>query len=265
MVIPQYFRLRSLLGWLAAALLLAALVCLVDGLTTGLKGNALTVQAIPGESHPLTGPMPAGASTLPDVRVTGTDNDVQLVLEGLQTGYWLGGAMWRASVNTAPNAAPGERTLLLEGPLLTAPPQAAIILKVEVFRNAKARQQASSSFIMRHTGRNAFIIAAVLFAAALPLMGGIFLIGWRMEAQLVSMGLAPIYIHKHTAEEETITFSMGLRQGLAPGMVVGIVNTSGQTLGQAEVIACRPDDATARVIQGTVPQEAYAGIPVETE
>ena len=260
MVIAQSLRLRATLGWLVAALLLVALACTVDGLTIGMKGNALTVEGIPGESHPLTGPMPGGAGTLQDVRVQGTDNDVQLVLEGLQTGYWLGGSMWRATVRIAPDAKPGERSLLLEGPLLAAAQQTAVTLKIVIYRNALVRQQASNSFIMRHTGLDAFKIAALLFVVALPFAGGIFLVSRSMDTQLAQLGLATIYMHKRTKEGETISFSLGLRHGLAPGMLVTIVDTSGRTMGQAEVLTCRPEDATARLKHGCVPAEAFAGI-----
>lgn len=260
MVIAQSLRLRATLGWLVAALLLVALACTVDGLSIGMKGNALTVEGVPGESHPLTGPMPGGATTLQDVRVTGTDNDVQLVLEALQTGYWFGGSMWRATVRIAPDAKPGERSLLLEGPLLAAPQQTAVTLKIVIYRNAMAQRQASNSFIMRSTGLDAFKIAALLFAVSLPFVGGIFLVSRSMETQLAQLGLATIYMHKRSKEGETISFSMGLRQGLTPGMLVTIVDTAGRTMGVAEVISCKPEDATAKLKHGCVPQEAFAGI-----
>ncbi|WP_243359247.1 hypothetical protein [Fundidesulfovibrio terrae] len=249
----QARKAQTAFGWIAAALLLASLACLADGLAAGFKDQGRSFQAVPGDQVPVTAVLPPGASTLAEMRVLGGDASVVLVPEELYTGFWLGGTMWRGSISVDVSAAPGSRTFTLEGPPLPPgtreiPPQT---YTVTVYADPLAMRRASPSFLTRFTGLNPFTSSLCLFLLALPAGAAGFLASRRMEQLLTLEGKGVVYRTKETEDGLVIAFSLGSRQGLAPGMAVRILDSAGRATGEASVTASMPEDATARLLSGS--------------
>jgi hypothetical protein len=245
--------IRKVLGWITAVLLFASLACLADALASGFKGEGREFQATPGVTLPVTSYLPPGATTIEEIRIQGNEETVRLVPESLFTGFWLGGSMWRGSIVVDPNATPGARTIVIEGPPLEKPtkPTPPIAFLITVHENALAMQHASHSFITRKLGFNPFAASLFCFLLALPGAGGGFLLSRRIEKLLTLEGKALIYMLKKTEEGSVIAFSLGSRQGLSPGMTVRIYDTAGQAIGEAQVTASMSEDATARIVSGS--------------
>jgi hypothetical protein len=244
---------QTAFGWITAALLLASLACLADGLAAGFRDQGKAYQALPGDKVPITAVLPPGASALSEMRVLGGDDTVTLTPEELFTGFWLGGTMWRGTIAVGPSAAPGPRTFVLEGPPLLPgsreiPPQA---YTVTVYEGSQALQDASPFLLTRETGLNPFTASLVLFLLALPPGVAGFLASRRLEQLLTLEGKGVVYRVKETEEGLVIAFSLGSRQGLAPGAAVSIIDAAGRTAGVATVTASMPLDATARLVSGS--------------
>lgn len=253
MDISRTRRARRILGWITSILLFTALVCLADALREGFADSGREFQAAPGETLSFTSPLPPGASTLEEMKISGGDSDVVLKPEGLYTGFWLGGTMWKGSIAVTGKAGPGERVFTLEGPALDRPATGPvnIVLRVAVHPDALAKQQASASFITRHFGFPPYL--AALAAMGLALIPGVagFLASRRVERLLTLDGKGIVYMMKRTGEGPVIGFSLGSRQGLAPGMTVRLFDRAGRGVGEARISASLPDDATAVVVSGS--------------
>lgn len=260
MSVPQIMRLRRIAGLGTSLVLLAALLSLLDGLVGGLKGNVLTVETLPGQTSPVTGPLPQGASALEDVRILGEDDGVHFVFEELFTGFWLGGNMWRGTVVVDRDAAAGERLLRLEAPPLVAKPQGAVTIKVVVYPDRKAMSQASPSYITRHFDLEPFWVCAAFFCLALSGAGASFLLAKRLEGVLAGEGKAVIYMIKQTEQGVMLAFSLGSRQGLAPDRRVRVLDRRGEPTGTAVVNACTAGDCTALLDEGSASPGAMAWI-----
>jgi len=244
---------RRISGWLASALLFAALACLADGLAAGFKGEQRDLQGTPGMSLPVTSPLPAGAATLAEMAVQGGDDLVTLTPESVFSGFWLGGVMWRGTVNIAVDAAPGTRVFTLVGastdPL--APAARPLTISVTVHADEAAMQQASPSAVMRATGIHPFSVSVGLLLLAVPFGVAGYLASRAIERILAQNGQAVVYLAKPDPEGMVIAFSMGTRQGLNAGMRVPIFDARGVQAGEAVVGACEQDDCSARLVSGS--------------
>lgn len=253
MDITQLRRIRKILGLISSALLFTTLACLADSLREGFMDAGREFQAAPGETILLTSPLPPGAAAIEDMRISGGDPTAALVADGLYTGFWLGGAMWKGRLVVQPDAKPGERVFVIEGPATERPKTgpANISIKLTVFEDALAKQQASPSFITRNFGIPPYAATLGALILALPFAGAGFFVSRRVEQLLTLEGKGLVYMVKQSEEGTVIGFSLGSKQGLSPGSLVGLIDKAGQHSGQARVKACLPGDATAEVVSGS--------------
>lgn len=253
MNISQAHQLRKVLGWITAGLLCAALLSLADALTAGFKNGTREFQATPGTVIPISAPLPPGAEKIEDMRIHGGGEGVTMVPEGLFSGFWLGGNMWKGSIKVELDAKPGKRTFSLEGPPdvdAVRPPQP-LAFQVTIYRNARAQRQASASFLTRELEVNPFAASLFCLLLAVPGGGAVFLLSRRIERLLTLEGIALVYMVKETEEGPVIAFSLGSDQGIYPGKRVRIMGPDGRTVGEAQVTASTSGDATARIVSGS--------------
>lgn len=253
MDISRTRQARKFLGWITSLLLFAAIACLADALREGFMDGGREYKTVPGETVSFTSPLPPGAASLEEVKITGGDAHVAVRPEGLYTGFWLGGTMWKGSIAVTDGAAPGERLFTLEGPPLDNPGKepAGIVMRVTVYQNALAKQKASASLITREFGVRPYMASlAALGLAIIPGVAG-FAASRRVERLLTLDGKGVVYMMKKTGDDAVIGFSLGSRQGLAPGMTVPLFDRQGRGIGLAKVTASLPSDATAVMVSGS--------------
>ncbi|WP_243313554.1 hypothetical protein [Fundidesulfovibrio agrisoli] len=252
MNISECQNVRRLSGWIASALLFAALACLADGLAAGFKGEQRDLQGLPGTTLPVTAPLPQGAATISDINVQGGDDLVILTPQSEFSGFWLGGTMWRGTVLIAVDAAPGKRIFTLTGPGADplAPAPKPLVIAVTVHANAKAMRNASPSFVMRAVGVHPFSASVAMLLLAVPFGVAGYLANRTFERILAQNGQAVVYLAKKDENGMVIAFSMGTRHGLRNGMHVPIFDGNGSQAGEALVDGCQTEDCTARMVSG---------------
>ncbi|MFZ5426058.1 MAG: hypothetical protein ACOZEN_03725 [Thermodesulfobacteriota bacterium] len=253
MDISRTRQARNILGWITSLLLFAAIACLADALREGFMDGGSEYKAVPGETVSFTSPLPPGAGSLEEMKITGGDADVALKPEGLYTGFWLGGTMWKGSIAVTGGAASGERVFTLEGPPLehSGKGPAGIVIRVTVYKDALAKQKASASMITRVFGVRPYMVSlAALGLAIIPGVAG-FAASRRVERLLTLDGKGVVYMMKRTGDDAVIGFSLGSRQGLAPGMTVPLFDRQGRGIGFARVTESLPSDATAVMVSGS--------------
>ncbi|WP_243367529.1 hypothetical protein [Fundidesulfovibrio soli] len=245
-------NVRRFSGWIASALLFAALACLADGLAAGFKGEQRDLQGLPGSTQPVTAPLPQGAATIRDIIVQGGDGQVSLTPQSEFSGFWLGGTMWRGDVLIAEDAPPGKTIFTLTGPSTDplAPAPKPLIIAVTVHANADAMRSASPSFVTRATGVHPFSASVAMLLLALPFGVAGYLANRTFERILAQNGQAVVYLAKKDENGMVIAFSMGTRHGLRTGVHVPVFDERGIQTGEALVDGCQSDDCTARMVTG---------------
>ena len=87
-------------GWIAMILLVLAGLSLIDGLVGQMMRGPNRVDALPGGTYAVSGPMPPRTERVEEFVVDGNtrDGQVALVPVDVYKGYWFGGGMWRGEV-----------------------------------------------------------------------------------------------------------------------------------------------------------------------
>jgi len=189
----RIWKLQRACGRTAMLLLALAVLMLFDGLREGIFGSA-DVRLIPGETYAVSGPLPPRTDRIGDFVIGGNaaDGSLRLVPEGIFTGYWFGGGMWRGHITTDAHPRPGTHVIKVRD-RFGEKQNPALVFTVRVFADEKDRRQASPSMTMRWTGIEPFLLAAV--SGMLGTMAGFatYLFGRRWSALLAENECGEIF------------------------------------------------------------------------
>lgn len=249
--------LRRRVGWIGFSCLLLAAIFVLDGLGERLGQKFNTIEILAGESTDLTGPMPAGSEALGDLRVTSDTEGINVSFEGIFSGFWLGGAMWKAKLNVDPRLKNGTYSFAVHGRSDAPPPSLAY--SVRVFENKEAMNRASYSISRRFLSANPFVLAGTSFFLALLILCWVYLLSSRLEKALADSGQSEVFMVKAGAADDggdIIAFSLGSRHGVSPGDSVSVAATSLTEVAptrtvEAVVVSVRERESLARVPEGT--------------
>jgi hypothetical protein len=233
-------------GWCGAALFVAIIVLLVDGLVASFKQAPNTVIVTSGASTVLSGPLPPTVKDHTELLVDSSPAGVKLAMEKTYKGFWLGGENWRAQLSVPPQTPAGDYGLTVRSPAdKKILPQNAFTIRV--FANAKALQAASPTYCMNFFGVQPFTLAASLTPAVLLVVACTFLFSKLLEQLMAREGKAEIYMLKRSPEGFMISFGLGADHGLKKGDQVDIINEQNLRIGAAEVVQCAGKDCVALV------------------
>lgn len=236
--------LQHALGWLAALCCLCAAAALLDGLTVP-SDQARPLALLPGETVPLTGPLPASIADTTALTVRSTSPDVRLSVTERFSGYWLGAPMWRGELRAEAQAQPGTVGISLLPP--NEPPQVRV---VQVFPNASARNAASPSVTRRLLGWPPFLVAGLFLAGGVGLGIVVYRLGRRLDTLWRAQGKAVITKTAASPEGLHIFFSLGGRQGLTCGEPVHVCDAAGRIVASGLIVRCTHDAAEALLAAG---------------
>jgi hypothetical protein len=245
-------RLRAGLGWLAAALCLAAAIGLADSFVANFRTGPNTYSILAGGTESLSGPLPSEAPDAAAMVVTIDHPGLTLDIIAQTQGFWMGNRMWQGTVKASPQAKPGSAAVVLRGPggEAASPPQPFVI---NIFADEAALKAASHSHFVRLLGLSPMAAAGYCLAAACLVGCGVYLASRRLEAIWTKLGKAVVYMTKKTPDGLLISFGLGTDQGLTTGASVAVHDESGLPVAMASVVRCSAADAAALVVgQGKV-------------
>lgn len=186
--------LHRLSGRIAMVFFLCCLATLVDGLAAKMQQGPNRFDVLPGTQHTLSGPMPPNTDRIEDFVIEGSTDGghVQLVPEGIYTGYWFGSGMWRGAVRVDEAADKGDYELRVRDKA-GEKQNPTLIYQVVVWENAAALRAGSFSRLVRWFDLEPFSTAMLL--GPICLLGGLinFLLGWYWSRTLRAEGCAEIY------------------------------------------------------------------------
>jgi hypothetical protein len=255
MDMEQVTRYRDLASKIGAALCVIALLALLDGLLVHFREPASLVKVLPGAVTQINGEVIGEARGIQELTFISDTDQLQVVFEAIQSGYFLGGAMWRGRLTVGPQLAPGEYSLKVFAKKGVSPRQAPSF-RVVVFADEASLRQSSASLFRRWLGLSAFVVAAGCLPLILMAFGGVYLLSGARERLLAAGGQAEVYQVRRREGGLEIRFGLGTAQGLKPGVTVRLSDPQGRTVGTAEVAAASKTDSLA-VVPGD--QEIKAG------
>jgi hypothetical protein len=236
-------RVAGCCGTLVCLLLVAAVA---DGLQAMMRTGTDRHALLAGERVSVTGPMPPSAGSPEELLVSSSSPDVRLVVDRGFRSFWLGGRMWQGTLEALADAPPGEHQVAVQA----AGSADRLLYRVALYRDARERERRSPSLLQRHAGLQPFAAAAALLPVVLAIFFTVFLLSQRLERLMLELGKAEIYMLKKTPAGLQVTFGMGTRQGLSPGMRLEVLDEAGLVIAQARITQCGARDATAVVERG---------------
>lgn len=244
-----YWQQQRFSGLWAMCCLILTLLALIDGLRTGIFGSA-DIRLIPGEEYAISGPMPPKTQVLDDFVIDGQPGDlsVELVPENIFTGYWLGGSMWRGRLLVHAQPQPGTYILQVRDPY-GEKQNPALVFTVRVFASALEKQLNSPSYIVRKTGLNTYLVAALLFFLGCLGILGNYLGGRKWHASLARHGCAEIFRLQKTDHALEAQMEMLDAEKIPLGTKYNFVHPLRGDLGSGHVIGHEKNKITLRITQ----------------
>jgi len=170
---------------------------------------------------------------------------IGLVIDSLQTGFWLGRPMWRGRILVSTETQPGQYEIVLftqKG----GKENSVNSFRIRVFRDEAGLRKASASYIRRYLGISPWWAAPFFFLLIVLMFGAVFFLSRKREGLLAKDGKAEVYRVLKGEASCMVYFGLGSRQGIHPGTSVTLLNVGGERIGTAVVEDVFEDHAIAR-------------------
>jgi hypothetical protein len=236
MSVRELARRRKLLGNAASLLFILVVLGLIDGLAAEMRGEFGRLDALPGQTLLINGPLPPAAQELGDIVVV-TDapaGDLKLTPNETYSGFWYGGGMWKGELAVSPAAKPGRYPLIVRGPG-PEPINPALAFTVAVYPDQAALRRASPSVSMSLLGHSPFFLAAIITPFALALAGAGYAVSLRLSRLRARMGITEIYMCKNDPQGTLIGFDAPAGFSAPAGSEVTLLDETGREAGRAVV------------------------------
>ncbi len=231
------FVRRRRLGILCAVVCFILLIALIDGLLARFRQHPHEFHVLPGTEIPVMGPLPAELQKLEELKVKiEPENGIRFSITGTQTGYWLGGTFWRATILIPEQIPESQYVITVTAPLQQIKKPLARFT-VFVHKDKKGVQSASLSFFTKYLGINPWLIFSLSLGIATSIGLLLFLLSSRIEKLLLQEGIGEIY-RVFTDQERNQTyvlFGLGRENGIAEDDTLEVLDQNGKSVGKAKI------------------------------
>ena len=237
---------KSRLSKTGAVLCTLAVLCVLDGSVDFLRTPSNSLYLLQGDSARLTGPLAPGVSGIEGMKYESDSQAVRVSFEGVITGFWLGGRMWRGTVRLSDGIQPGGYVLSVFGKE-DGKKVGANIFKIIVYRDKASRSAGSCSFAEKLLGVSPWVTALSFFGIAVVVCSCLYVISGKHDRLLAERGEAEIYRVVENESGFSIYFGLGRRNGLEEGARLVLMNAKQQPVEEAVVESVSENDGLACV------------------
>ncbi len=248
MNLDRISRWRRWAGIAGSIFCLLSLLAVIDALVARFKQPPSLFQVLPGTVLEIQGPLRGKADTPDKLAFQCDSREIRILFDGVQTGYWMGGYLWRGRLVIGPETRPGLYTLKILGPGMAANPPFPPF-QIRVFGDADTYRRALPSLVQRYSGVVPWVAAVFAFIPALGCFALVFFLSQRIEGLLAGEGRAEIYRVRQTKRGIEISFGLGRDQGLEEGTRLKLFDDKGRSLGTVEVRSVTAGDAVALAVE----------------
>jgi hypothetical protein len=237
---------RELVGRAGALFCLIFLLAAVDGIVSNFRQPDNLIRLLPGESIEVNGSLKEKVGTAEDLGYVADSNQIELTVETLHSGFWLGGYMWRGVLKVSPTISPGEYSVKV-APKGGDPSKFSSIFRVEVYPDYVSYRQSSKSLMRKYLDVSPWWVLGVFVLSTFFSFVIVYFLSQKREFLLALEGKAEVYLIEEGEGECIVSFGLGTTHGARPGMVLTVSDKLGSTVGSAEVRESSETDSTAAV------------------
>lgn len=234
MTLGQISVLRRWTGRAGCLFCLFFFLSLLDAFFARFRDPPTHLLCMPGQSVTVTGPLGKRIGNVQELTYTGNSDRLLLLFESIQTGFWLGGYMWRGRILVDVGIAPGRYQVAVPT-LNESGDKPYYMFQLEVLKDETSLRKASSSYIRRYLGMNPWKIALFFLALITPAFVGVFLLSKEADDLLAQEGKAEVYLVLEGEKGYRIYFGMGSNRNIYIGESLNVFGGEKQLLGDAAV------------------------------
>lgn len=244
MTLEQCAQARKRLGTMGAVILIVFFAALLDSCVARFRAPLFTVHLLPGASERVEGQLGPDIKTLDLLRVETSHPSLQLQMQRLQHGFWLGGNMWVGTISADPGTGAGTYDLKVFAANQT-PSTPAAAFRAIVYPDRAALRQSYLSVIRRLFDVAPWMVALACVPALGLVLGLIFFFSQQTQRLLAARGRAEVFLVRIVPDGVAVYFGLGRRHGVAPGMTVALLAPNGEAVGTAVVQQVALEDSMA--------------------
>lgn len=227
-------RIRMFAGRVAAVCCAVLILSALDGLVAQFREPPDEVRLIVGSSTRINGSAPETVKTTDDLETSSSSDRLQIAMEGIYSGFWLGGRMWRGQISASDMIEAGEYKVSVR---VKKEPVGKVVgaYRVVIFPDLQSLKKNSLSFIERHLGVSSWLVFVISLVMTPLALGLVYFAAQRREELLARLGRADIYhiaIHDYGYE---VAFALGRKHGIQEGKVLELLDENGIMIGTVTV------------------------------
>ena len=151
MTLDRISRWRRWAGIAGSIFCLLSLLAVIDALVARFKQPLSLFQVLPGTVLDIQGPLREAVDTPQKLSFQCDSQEIRIDFEGVQTGYWLGGYLWRGRLVIGPETRPGLYSLKVLSPGKAATPPFPPF-QIRVFGDPVTYRRNLPSLVQRYSG-----------------------------------------------------------------------------------------------------------------
>jgi hypothetical protein len=239
-------KLNIWIGRTGTALCILFVLAVGDGLVARFREPMNHLACLPDSQLAVSGPLPGKIENPEQLISVSNSKEIKLVIEKIQTGFWLGGAMWQGTLKIDHWIQPGGYAFEVRDKRdrgRTEPSH----FQVEVYKDATEFRKNSRSFFQHYLGLKPWRASLISFLFIGLTFGTAYLLSQKQETLLAEQGRAEIYRVGKRETSLEIYFGLGKNQGILPGMVLNLSDQRGLPRGVITVAEVFESHALAQV------------------
>ncbi len=230
-------------GRTGSFLCILLLLIIIDVLVSRFREPHNRFSALPGDHLAVNGPLAEKTEQLGELTYRTNSLDIQLEIEAIQTGFWLGGYLWNGTLNISPRIQPGKYQLLVH-PKKSLEKESASHFQIEVYNDLRGLQRSSKSVMVHYLGIYPWQAAVALIPFIIFTFGIVFYLSHKTEGFLAEQGKAEVYRIRKREKGYEIFFGLGREQGVHPGSRLFLSDRLGKTIGPISAVEVFEDHST---------------------
>lgn len=219
----QVSKRRKQVGRVTAFFLIILFIIFLDSCFSRIRQPINVLNVLPGTSTKMNGPLEEKVKSVRDLTYESSSELIQLSIEDIYLGFWLGGMEWRGLLTVSPHITPGDYHLTVM-PKIQTSPKPPLTFLIKVYQDELSLRKSSTSFIKRHSGISPWWVFAFFLSLTLLTVGIVLYLSTKIEHIMVKGGEAEVYWVKPGVAGIEIAFGMGSKHGIQLGDKLVLLN-----------------------------------------
>lgn len=217
-------------GRIGSFLCILLFLIIIDALVSRFREPPNLFSGLPGDRLAVSGSLAGKTEQVSELTYQTNSPDIQLELEAIQTGFWLGGYQWNGNLSINRSTPPGRYQLTVQ-PKKSPTGKSSSLSQIRVYQDLMELQRNSKSYLVCSLGIYAWQAGLFLIPLIIFTFGFVFYLSHKTESLLGEQGKAEVYRVRNGETGCEISFGLGSKQGIQAGNSLRVIDHQGTPRG----------------------------------